>query len=78
MKRNNIKNIIFVLFGIAFIIFSIGSIVVGCMAIFHAITNPELTITQNFLWIFESKFRSVIVIGPIISYFGLAVIGNMN
>lgn len=76
MKRNKIKNIILALFGMAFIIFSIGCIVVGCMVFFHAITNPELTLTQNFLWIFESKFRSVIVIGSIITYFGLAAIGS--
>lgn len=78
MKRNKIKNIILTLFGMAFIIFSIGCIVAGCMVFFHAITNPELTLTQNFLWIFESKFRSVVVIGSIITYFGLAAIGSMK
>lgn len=76
MKRNKIKNIILALFGMAFIIFSIGCIVVGCMVFFHAITNPELTVTQNFLWIFESKFRSVCTIGAIISYFGIAILGR--
>ena len=76
MKRNKIKNIILALFGMAFIIFSIGCIAVGCMVFFHAITNPELTLTQNFLWIFESKFRSVVVFGSIITYFGIAIIGS--
>ena len=76
MKRNKIKNIILALFGMAFIIFAIGCIVVGCMVFVHAITNPELTLTQNFLWIFESKFRSVVVFGSIISYFGIAIIGS--
>lgn len=78
MKRNNIKDIIFILFGMAFIIFYIGCIVIGCMAFFHAITNPELTLAQNFLWIFESKFRSTVVIGSIISYFGFTAIRNMK
>ena len=78
MKRNKIKNIILVLFGMAFIIFAIGCVVVRCMVFVHAITNPELTLTQNFLWIFESKFRSVIVIGSIITYFGLAAIRSMK
>ena len=76
MKRNKIKNIILALFGMAFIIFAIGCIVVGFMVFVHAITNPELTLTQNFLWIFESKFRSVVVFGSIISYFGIAIIGS--
>ena len=78
MKRNKIKNIILALFGMAFIIFAIGCVVVGCMVFVHAITNPELTLTKNFLWIFESKFRSVVVIGSIISYFGMAAIGSMK
>ena len=78
MKRNKIKNIILALIGMAFIIFAIGCVVVGCMAFVHAITNPELTVTQNFLWIFESKFRSVVVFGSIITYFGIAIIGSMK
>ena len=78
MKRNKIKNIILALFGMAFIIFATGCVAVGCMVFIHAITNPELTLTQNFLWIFESKFRSVVVIGSIISYFGMAAIGSMK
>ena len=76
MKRNKIKNIVLALFGMAFIIFAIGCVVVGCMVFVHAITNPEFTLTQNFLWIFESKLRSVVVIGSIITYFGLAAIGS--
>ena len=78
MKRNKTKSIILALFGMAFIIFAIGCVVVGCMVFLHAISNPELTLTQNFLWIFESKFRSVVVIGSIISYFGMAAIGSMK
>ena len=78
MKRNKTKSIILALFGMAFIIFAIGCVVVGCMVFLHAITNPELTLTQNFLWIFESKFRCVVVIGSIITYFGLGIIGSIK
>ena len=77
-KRNKIKNYILALLGMALIIFAIGCVVVACMVFIHAITNPELTTTQNFLWIFASKFRSVVVIGSIISYFGFVVIGCMD
>ena len=78
MKRNKIKNIILALFGMAFIIFAIGCVVVGCMVFVHAITNPGLTLTRNVLWRCGSKFRSVVVIGSIISYFGMAAIGSMK
>lgn len=76
MKSNKIKNTILALFALAFIIFALGCVVIGCMVFYHAIANPELTATQNFLWIFESKFRSVCTIGAIISYFGIAILGR--
>lgn len=76
MRSGKIKNTILTLFTLAFIIFALGCVVIGCMVFYHAITNPELTATQNFLWIFESKFRSVCMIGAIISYFGIAALGR--
>lgn len=76
MKKDRLKTIILILVALAFIVFALISIVIGIMVFFHALANPELTTTQNFLWIFESKFRSVVVIGSIISYFGLAAIGS--
>ena len=76
MKKDRLKTIILGLVVLAFIVFALISVVIGIMVFFHALANPELTLTQNFLWIFESKFRSVVVIGSIITYFGLAAIGS--
>lgn len=80
MRRKNNKNNIMLLglFGLAFIAFSVCCIVVGFMVFIHAINNPELTLTQNFLWIFESKFRSVSVIGSIVSYLGIIILAHMD
>ena len=76
MKKDRLKTIILGLVVLAFIIFALISVVIGIMVFFHALANPELTTTQNFLWIFESRFRSVSVIGLFATYLVIAIFGR--
>ena len=76
MKKDRLKTIILGLVVLAFIGFALISVVIGIMVFFHALSNPELTATQNFLWIFESRFRSVSVIGLFATYLVIAIFGR--
>ena len=76
MKKDRLKTIILGLVVLAFIVFALIRVVIGIMVFFHALTNPELTTTQNFLWIFESRFRSVSVIGLFATYLVIAIFGR--
>ena len=76
MKKDRLKTIILGLVVLAFIVFALISVVIGIMVFFHALANPELTTTQNFLWIFESRFRSVGVIGLFATYLVIAIFGR--
>ena len=76
MKKDRLKTIILGLVVLAFIVFALISVVIGIMVFFHALANPELTATQNFLWIFESRFRSVSVIGLFATYLVITIFGR--
>ena len=76
MKKDRLKTIILGLVVLAFIVFALISVVIGIMVFFHALANPELTTTQNFLWIFESRFRSVNVIGLFATYLVISIFGR--
>lgn len=73
MKLKDVMLAIFALGVIVFGLICIGIAVVACV---HAFSYPEMTATQNILWVFESKFRTISVIGAILSYFGIMVLAK--
>lgn len=73
MKLRDVFLVIFALGVIVFGLICIGIAVIACV---HAFSYPEMTTTQNILWVFESKFRTISVIGAILSYFGIMILAK--
>lgn len=71
------KEFMIAIFALGFVVFGIICIGIAVATCIHAFSNPELTATQNILWVFESKFRTISVIGAIMSYFGIMSFGKM-
>lgn len=57
------KNIAFVLSTCLFVIFAIVCIFLSIVLVFHAFSNPSFTTTENILWLFESKWKVLSIVG---------------
>lgn len=67
------KDVMLCIFSLGILVFGLIDIGIAVALCVHAFSNPELTATQNIIWIFESKFRAVSVFGSILSYFGIMI-----
>lgn len=61
------------LFCLIFLISAIASVVVGVVTIVHAFQNPNMTTTQNILWMLSYGKNRVIILSMILSYLGMYI-----
>lgn len=71
-----LRDVFLAIFALGVIVFGIICIGIAVAAFVHAFSYPEMTATQNILWIFKSKFRTISVIGAILSYFGIMILAK--
>lgn len=63
---------------IAFLAFAVVDVGICMHAISHAFYNPEMTTTENIIWLFSCRDRTGCIVGLVVTYLMMAILRDKD